>query len=76
MPYQDRGGAKSGAACKKETPENSQAGFSGPLLTFLNDMRNFAACGPRPEALPLDSAAFEKAGETFDYALRKVRRFA
>ena len=27
--------------------------------------RNFALCGERPEALPLDSAAFEKAGETF-----------
>ena len=27
----------------------------------------FAVCGRRPEALPLDSAAFEKAGETLRF---------
>ena len=26
---------------------------------------DFASCGTRPRALPLDSAAFVKAGETF-----------
>ena len=31
-----------------------------------------ALCGVRPEALPLDSAAFEKAGETFIMRFTKI----
>jgi len=31
---------------------------------------DFAHCGERPETLSLDSAAFEKAGETFHCASR------
>jgi len=31
---------------------------------------DFAHCGERPETLSLDSAAFEKAGETFTCAPR------
>jgi len=31
---------------------------------------DFAPCAARPEALPLDSAAFKKAGETFSRATR------
>ena len=34
---------------------------------------NFAPCGARPEALPLDSAAFVKAGETFN--MRSIQPF-
>ena len=33
-----------------------------------------ALCGARPEALPLDSAAFEKAGETFKGGPREASR--
>ena len=34
-----------------------------------NQKGNFAICGWRLEALPQDSAAFEKAGETFSICL-------
>ena len=41
-----------------------------PLLRFCEHKGGSALCGARPEALPLDSAAFEKAGETFIRASR------
>ncbi len=32
----------------------------------MTALGNFALCGERPEALPLDSATFEKVDETFN----------
>ena len=34
-----------------------------------NPQKSFALCGERPKALPLETAAFEKAGETFNFCL-------
>ena len=39
-----------------------------PLLIFNKQKGDFARCGGRPGAPPLDPAAFEKAGETFKRA--------
>ena len=41
-----------------------------PLLRFMKHKGGSALCGARPEALPLDSAAFEKVDETFIRASR------
>ena len=46
---------------KKRSPG---AFINSPLAEGYLGQGNFALCGSRPEALPLDSAAFEKAGET------------
>ena len=45
-----------------------------PLLRFMKHKESSALCGARPEALPLDSTAFEKAGETFMRASRRKGR--
>ena len=39
-----------------------------PFLIFNKQKENFARCGGRPEALPLDSTTFEKVDETFKRA--------
>ena len=46
-----------------------------PLLRFYKHKRIPRLSGARPEALPLDSAAFEKAGETFIRASRSEGRY-
>ena len=41
---------------------------SSPLLRFCKE-KNFAPCAERPKTLSLDSAAFEKAGETLNVGI-------
>ncbi len=68
-------------ASPSETTETAQGGDEGvsrpagrglgeKVDRALGAEGHFAPCGARPEALPLDSAAFEKAGETFSCAAR------
>ena len=58
-----------------KTRGNPRRGFPlGPPPALMRAQGGSALCGARPEALPLDSAAFEKAGETFIRASRSAQR--
>ena len=54
---------------------NPRRGFPlRPPPALMRAKESSARCGGRPEALPLDSTAFEKAGETFIRASRREGR--